>query len=987
MTLSPGTRIRRYEVSELLGAGGMGEVYLARDVELDRPVALKVLPHTETAHDEQIVHRFLQEAKAAISLSHPNVAHIYDAGDENGVRFLAMEYVQGETLRARIARGQLPLDDALEIMLQVASALASAHAAGIVHRDAKPENVMLRPDGYVKVLDFGLAKLTVRDQGPESVTQVVRTEPGVVMGTMHYMSPEQLRGSEVDARADVFSLGVMLYELVSGHRPFEASTPSGVIAAILTEEPEPPDDAPAGLRAVIAKALAKNPNDRYASARELGAALKKARGDTHRIKSGDVPTQVVTRPVDAPRKPHWKIAAAALVLLAIAAIGAWLFARQKRIADARAKLPQVEQLAQQERYFEAWDLATSLHHVLGNEEQLTRALQKMSEELTVSSDPPGARVYLERVRADGSLGPRVLAGTTPLAKFAFARGNYILTIEKDGYAARRRPLSAAPLHIAGTILQPPLPPLQLKLQRSGDVPAGMVHVDGGPYALTGWLPVTEEKVTLDPFFIDRYEVSNREFEQFVRAGGYRRRELWKHPFLKDGNTLRFEEAMALFRDATGLPGPRSWAQGKYPQGRENHPVTDITWYEAAAYAEHAGKQLPTIYQWDKAARNGGLAWAGSVLPWGMIESGADITPRTNFRGAGPMPVDSLPSGMSVWGAHHFAGNVAELLRNRLDDGFAATGGGFDDQSYQFGAIASYPGFFSSPQLGFRCVRETSQKDQGTFDLATNRVKPVLPEPASDAEFARLRAKYDYERTPLLASVIERIDTPDWVREKIRFTGARGRTAFAYLYLPKGIHPPFQVVHFVPAGDVWNGRRTLAASMDLLGGVIRGGRAAFGVVLEGFLERPAAADAAEANELAEHVIDLRRGLDYLTSRPDVDPDKIAYLNPSAGSIAYILTAVDGRHSAVALIGSSYTRSLSNAPEKNPPNFLPRIRAPKVVIHGKHDEVNPLVLDGQPVYELMRGQKELRTYDGGHIPSKDSDVSQLIAFFDKHLGPPS
>ena len=716
----------------------------------------------------------------------------------------------------------------------------------------------------------------------------------------------------------------------------------------------------------------------------MSDALKKARGDSLRLRSGDIPTEALTKPVTGTPRRTWRIVAAASVIVFAIAVATWLFVRRQNIERARASLANVERLSEQARYFEAWDLAQSLHPILGNDERLSRALQKMSEELTVTSTPAGANVYLQRLLPNGSDGPRELVGTTPLPKRPIARGNYILIVAKDGYAERVRPLNTQPLRVMQHVLPQPPPPIDVKLLRSNEVPARMVHVDGGPYALTGWSRISDEKVPLDPFFIDRYEVSNREFEQFVRAGGYRRRELWKEPFVKDGTTLSFDEAMALFHDTTGLHGPRNWAQGKYPPGLENHPVTDITWYEAAAYAELAGKKLPTAFQWDKAARNGMRAWTGHIFPWGMVESGADITPRANFRGAGPMPVDSLAAGMSVWGAYHLAGNVAEMLRNRVDDGVGATGGGFDDATYQFGEVASYPRFFSSPKLGFRCVRETTTRsgDQGAFALVTARERPRIPPSASDAEFARLRRAYDYARTPLEMKVIDRTESADWIREKVTYRGALDKTAIAYLYLPKGVRPPYRVVHFVPAGDVSRGLRTLPMSIEsTVGGLIRGGRAVFGVVLEGYLER----NASRGNGVVEDVIDLRRGLDVLAARPDVDSASIGFLNPSAALVGYAVTALDDRYDAVALIGSSFIPIPGEAPRDDQVDFLPRIRASKLVIHGKYDEVNPLSTDGQVVFDLMRGEKELLAYDGGHVPSNDWVMPRLIAWYDKVLGP--
>jgi eukaryotic-like serine/threonine-protein kinase len=281
VTISEGTRLGRYEVRRPLGAGGMGEVYMAQDVRLERLVALKILPEG-VSHDPQRMRRFEQEARAASSLNHPNVAHIYEIEEEGGHRFIAMEYVEGATLRQHMAASPLMLGQALDIAQQVTAALSAAHAAGIIHRDIKPENIMLRTDGYVKVLDFGLAKLTEQHgvMDTEAPTKaLVNTGPGMVMGTARYMSPEQARGTEVDARTDLWSLAVVLYEAVAGRPPFEGSTASDVISAILSKEPPPlaryARDVPESLEWIVTKALTKDKEERYQTAREMLVDLRR----------------------------------------------------------------------------------------------------------------------------------------------------------------------------------------------------------------------------------------------------------------------------------------------------------------------------------------------------------------------------------------------------------------------------------------------------------------------------------------------------------------------------------------------------------------------------------------------------------------------------------------------------------------------------------------------------------------------------------------
>jgi eukaryotic-like serine/threonine-protein kinase len=283
MTLATGRKLGPYEILAPLGAGGMGEVYLAEDTRLGRKIALKVLPPAFTQNPDR-VRRFEREAKAASALNHPNILTIHEIGEADGTHYIVSEYVEGETLHALMQRGRLGFGQAIAIADQVAGALSVAHGAGIIHRDIKPENVMVRPDGLVKVLDFGLAKLTERPAAvPEADSQAetiarLSTEPGMVMGTVSYMSPEQARGLKVDHRTDIFSLGVMLYEMIAGRRPFEGATMSDVMAAILTTEPAPlsqhSPDAPPELERIVAKAVRKNREDRYQVVKDLLVDLK-----------------------------------------------------------------------------------------------------------------------------------------------------------------------------------------------------------------------------------------------------------------------------------------------------------------------------------------------------------------------------------------------------------------------------------------------------------------------------------------------------------------------------------------------------------------------------------------------------------------------------------------------------------------------------------------------------------------------------------------
>src|SRR5438093_5599484 len=322
-----GQTIGHYKISESIGTGGMGEVYLAIDITAGRKAALKLLPFRFTGDAERLK-RFQQEAHAVVALNHPNILTIYEIGEDHSTHYIASELIEGETLRQRLKRGPMQLSEAVDIAIQVASALAAAHDAGIVHRDIKPENIMLRPDGYVKVLDFGIAKLAEQEvpvtMPTDEALLLVETNLGSILGTVRYMSPEQACGAQVDKRTDIWSLGAVLYEMVTGHAPFTGDTPREAMSSILEKEPPPLTSyiphPPAELQQIISKTLRKDRGERYHSAHELLEALKDLR---HKLEF----TAELKRSAAVPLWLRWnpKLVGTAVALLLLGAAAIWLF--------------------------------------------------------------------------------------------------------------------------------------------------------------------------------------------------------------------------------------------------------------------------------------------------------------------------------------------------------------------------------------------------------------------------------------------------------------------------------------------------------------------------------------------------------------------------------------------------------------------------------------------------------------------------------------
>ncbi|MGI8639028.1 MAG: protein kinase domain-containing protein [Pyrinomonadaceae bacterium] len=371
-----------YRILNQIGAGGMGEVYLAEDTKLDRQVALKILPQ-EFAEDTERMRRFVQEAKAASALNHPNIITIYEIGETDDTHFIATEYIAGETLHKKLQSETLSIKSALDIAIQVASALQAAHNTGIIHRDIKPENVMIRPDGLVKILDFGIAKLT--EQKPDSIdaeaATVIKadgTNPGMIIGTANYMSPEQARGKEVDARSDIFSFGIVLYEMLTGKKPFAGETAMDTMGAILHKEPAPVSqyqtEIPHEIERIINKALKKDRDERYQTAKDLLLDLKDVRqelefqnkfrvppGTNPGLKPAEAQTKILeVKPTDEEMPPRgetqnttssaeyvvgevkkhkFSFAVGLIILLAAVGFGYWFFANRS------ANTTQIESIA------------------------------------------------------------------------------------------------------------------------------------------------------------------------------------------------------------------------------------------------------------------------------------------------------------------------------------------------------------------------------------------------------------------------------------------------------------------------------------------------------------------------------------------------------------------------------------------------------------------------------------------------------------------
>lgn len=961
--MAAGSNFGVFRIVKLLGAGGMGEVYRATDTSLGRDVALKILS-PEVASDPSRRARFKLEARAAAALSHPNICTVYGFEEHEGRPVIVMEVVGGETLAARLERGALNLDQALALAIQITGALVEAHSKGVVHRDLKPANIMIDNSG-AKVLDFGLAKVGHRVTDEEQTHSV--TAEGTILGTVQYMSPEQAQGKEADARSDLFSFGIVLYEMITRERPFTGSSALAVCGAILHAPPRDFGDSlvPGKLKAIIWKLLEKDPANRYGSAAEVRQELKA-------LEASPAPA----RPMRLSRNA-WIAVGAAVVLVGV--LAGWLWRRSSRERWAlESATPDIARLIDAGEYVKAGALTREARSVLPKDRTLEKLWIRATGEVSIASVPSGADVSIRPYRGDPNAWETL--GKTPLRKVRVPLNAYVWRLVKPGFAA------------AFFIGEPPGVPTpgfhysfdwRLNLRPEGSVPPEMVVVAGGRIGLAnplGQAPAAQ----IDDFLIDRHEVTNEEYKKFVDAGGYQKREFWKQAFVRNGRTVTWEDAVALFDDATGRPGPATWEMGEFPKGREKYPVAGVSWYEAAAYAEFAGKSLPTAYHWTRASQ------AAGYTP--LIASGS------NFRREGTQPVGS-EGALSGFGTTDMAGNVKEWCLNEAWDARRLIlGGGFGEPDYMFNYTDAQSPWDRLANFGFRCVKLDSPPTAAAAARIQVTTRDYWKEkPVPDDVFKAYTALYVYDRGELDAQMEETAMTEGWSRTKVTFDAAYGHERVtAYLFLPKNASPPYQTVVYFPGGYAFmDDKLDLSGVEDARGFLLKSGRALIVPIYKGMYERRDGYDPGRNPPafFRDHVIawskDLGRSLDYLETQKDIDGTKVAYFGDSLGGMeGAILLAVEKRIKA-AILSSGGFEFRHPLPEVDPFNFVTHVTTPVLMLSGRYDAYFPLELSQRPFFHLLGtpvNDKKQVVYEGGHgaFP-RPGAIRECLDWLDKYLGP--
>jgi eukaryotic-like serine/threonine-protein kinase len=932
-----------YFLEKLIGSGGMGAVWVARDEQLGRRVAIKLL-NPGTFSDQTHRLRFRREAQAASALAHPNIVTIHEIGSFGGDDFIVMELVEGGTLSDVISPGGLDPEQAVSYGIQIASAVATAHRAGIVHRDIKPANLLLTNDGCIKLADFGLAKM-VSESPDDASTATLLTRERAFLGTPGYASPEQIRGDVIDARTDVFAIGCVLYELLTGRRAFAPAPGESIFQAVLADPPVPPHtlrpDTPRDLERIILRALEKTPAARYPSAAEMVSDLEAVRA---RLEARRVSLLHVLQ------RPGIRVA---VVVLALAVVVTGALAWQRwRTANwiGKIAIPEATAFLERGEGIAAFRLLRRAEALAPRDPWVRELMREASIETTIRATAPGTDIYFRSFDDPPQQWEHL--GRSPL-KVRLPAGNaFLLKGVRDGYLTRQ-------MAAWGTASMAFIP-----LSPSSGAPAGMVPIPGSRQAFF------EVAAEVNDFWIDEFEVTNRDFLPFVRSGGYEREELWI------GTPAELRPG---FVDRTGRVGPSTWDAGSPPEGRLDHPVGGISWYEARAYCRSLGKELPTLFHWYAAAH------PGAATQWAHL---------SNFAADETVPVGD-PRAANTWGTYDMAGNIREWALSDAGDGRrSALGGSYREASYTFWDQWAEPAGSREPNLGCRCAKYEGPLSEAEAGPVIRPFRDYrMQKPAGAEAFSVIESVYSYERTPLDAR-IEAVDdsAPHFRLQKISYAAASGgERVRAFLLLPKDVRPPWQTVVWFPGAGRFVGRHefNLDGETTWFLFLLRSGRAVFVPEYYGSFAR-ATENFTRADNWQRILVsasrDLRRGVDYLETRSDIDGSGLAYYGLSMGAgLGPVMTALEPRFRASVLLGGGlYFWQLTPAVDAF--NFAPRVRVPTLMINGKHDYYFAYETSQKPLFEnLGTAEKRHVVFESGHLPAeRDVWVGETLDWLDRYLG---
>ncbi len=680
------------------------------------------------------------------------------------------------------------------------------------------------------------------------------------------------------------------------------------------------------------------------------------------------------------RSPLRKVVAIATVIILGAACfyGLQWYWKKQDIDKAKfVLLPAIQKIVD-ENFFpptEAYDKFMEAKKIIPKDSTLLNLLPRVATIISMETNPSDAQVFWKDYSK-----PEMewrLSGTTPIIEASFPRGYLRMEIRKPGYQT---------IEYAG----PPWIIRKLKdeighlrLDKRGTLPENMVRI---PKKLTDMYIVGLESYgnrQVGEFLIDRFEVTNKQFKAFVDAGGYSNESLWQVPVYSEGELLPHGMAIKKFVDRTGQQGPASWEAGTYNDGQENHPVTGVSWYEAAAYAAFVHKQLPTVFHWSIVAETSRTEF---------------IVPLSNFSGKGTTEVGKM-QGYSSFGVYDIAGNAREWCSNATNDPNQRfiLGGGWNDPQYAFNDAYTQRALDRSLANGFRCIQElpgdsTLARLNGKVEMAFRDYRKEKP--VDDKTFTIFLRQYAYDKAPLHDSVKLVAATDFYTVERISFNAAYNHERMqAYLFLPKNSKPPFQTVLFFPgSGDIFS--RKFNPEIGRLDFILKSGRAVIRPIYKGTFERHDELNSDLQNESVfykDHVImwrkDIGRTIDYLETRKDIQTDKLAYLGWSwGGFMGGIMPAIEKRIKVVVLNvgGMEMHKAL---PEADQINFIPRVTQPVLMVNGRHDMFFPVEISQKPMFDLLgtpMKEKKIFIYETGHLVPRTDFVRETLMWLDHYLG---
>ncbi len=675
------------------------------------------------------------------------------------------------------------------------------------------------------------------------------------------------------------------------------------------------------------------------------------------------------------RKPRFAVPGA-LAVLAVGLFATWFFKHNAKIHWAKEQaIPQIIQLVDVIRYPEAFALAQEAERYIPDDPMLRKLWPEISSVLTIQTTPEGADIFMKPYQAKDANWDYL--GRSPIEKIRIPHEFLRWKVQKEGFATIEVAIEGE-----DTTFLVKNGKRNFNLVETANAPSGMVLVPGGNFSLTipGLLELPA--LPLQDYWIDKYEVTNQEFKRFVDAGGYSNRQYWKQSCIKDGRVLSWGDAMKEFRDRTGRPGPATWEAGGYPEGKGDFPVTGISWYEAAAYAEFVGKSLPTVYHWNTAAGT----WATSY-----------ITPLSNRGGTGLARVGSYP-GMGPYGTYDMAGNAKEWCWNASGAKRYILGGAWNEPEYLFTHVDAQAPIDRSATYGVRLAKYSSEPPKFTTDPLEWPYRDLSKEkPVSDSIFSVYKGLYAYDKAPLNA-VTESVDDSSeyWRKEKVTFDAAYGNErVIAYLFLPRNVPPPYQTVVYFPHAGAIEQRSSKELDMGYLRPVIKSGRAVVHPIYKSTYER---GDDIQwiyqdrTRRYRDHVFewseDLGRTIDYIETRGDLNHEKLAYYGVSWGAtLGPLLAAVEDRIKVVLLTGGGLQLRAAS-PEVDVLNFAPRMKQPVLMVDGRYDYLFPVETSQRPLFRLLgtpgKNKREV-ILEGDHAPLNDLSVKEVLDWLDRYLGP--